>query len=286
MRLNKNLAPYVFVSPFYLLFAVFMLYPLVFSLYMSFTEWNGIGEMRWVGFQNYKALFSDDVFVQSLWNALILFVMYVPVMLFFALVLAVVLNTGLVKFQRLFRTIYITPYITSLVAIGFTFVMIYDKDYGLLNMVLQAIGIPEINWLGTVWGARFALASLIIWRWVGYNMIIMLAGLQNIPNELYEAATVDGAGKIRSFFSITVPMMKPVILFTAILSTVGTFMLFVEPLVLTQGGPVNSTITPVMYLYQQSFDYLKFGYASSMAYIFFILIFIASLIQIKVFGKE
>lgn len=286
MRFGKNSAPYLFISPFYILFGIFMVYPLLFSLYMSFTEWNGLGEMKWIGLQNYKALWSDEVFVQALWNALILFIMYVPLMLFLALVLAVLLNSGFVRMQRVFRTIFITPYITSLVAIGFTFVMLFDKDYGLLNMFLGAMGLTQINWLGSIWGARIALTALIIWRWVGYNMVIMLAGLQNIPDELYEAATIDGANKVQSFFRITIPMMKPVILFTAILSTVGTFMLFVEPLVLTKGGPVNSTITPIMYLYQQSFDYLKFGYASSMAYVFFALIFIASLIQVKVFGKE
>jgi lactose/L-arabinose transport system permease protein len=286
LRINKNSAPYIFISPFYILFAVFMLYPLLFSLYISFTEWNGIGDMRWIGLQNYKDLVKDEVFLQSLLNALILFVMYVPIMLFLALLFAVILNSGYVRAQRFFRTILITPYITSLVAIGFTFVMLFDRDYGLLNMFLQSIGIAKVNWLGSVWGARIALTVLVIWRWVGYNMIIMLAGLQNIPHELYEAATIDGANKVQSFFRITMPMMKPVLLFTAILSTVGTFMLFVEPLVLTKGGPINSTITPIMYLYQQSFNYLKFGYASSMAYVFFLLIFIASLIQVKVFGKE
>jgi lactose/L-arabinose transport system permease protein len=253
---------------------------------MSFTEWNGIGDMRWIGLQNYKDLFKDEVFLQSLINAFILFIMYVPIMLLLAIVFAVILNSGYVRMQRIFRTIFITPYITSLVAIGFTFVMLFDRDYGLLNVFLHAFGIAKVNWLGSVWGARIALTVLVIWRWVGYNMIIMLAGLQNIPNELYEAATIDGANKVQSFFRITIPMMKPVILFTAILSTVGTFMLFVEPLVLTKGGPINSTITPIMYLYQQSFNYLKFGYASSMAYVMFALIFIASLIQVKFLGKE
>lgn len=286
MFTSKKWAPYIFISPFFILFMIFMVYPLFFSLYVSFTEWNGIGEMTWVGFNNYQTLLSDDIFIQTLINVLILFILYVPIMLFMALLLAVILNTGIVKFQRVFRTLFITPYITSLIAIGFTFVMLYDRNYGLLNLLLEYVGIDRINWLGTQWGARIALTSLIIWRWVGYNMIIMLAGLQNIPTDIYEAARIDGASPTQSFFRITIPLMKPVILFTAILSTVGTFLLFTEPLVLTNGGPVNATITPILYLYQQSFNYLKFGYASAMAYVFFIIIFIASLVQIKLVGDD
>jgi lactose/L-arabinose transport system permease protein len=286
MGLSKRWAPYLFISPFYILFTVFTLYPLLFAFYISFTEWNGIGDAVWLGFDNYLTLFKDDVFLQSLKNGVIIFIMYVPLLVFLSLVLATVLNTAFVRLKGLFRTVYFIPYVTSLVAVGFTFQMIFGSEYGYINQLMGYFGVRPVDWLGTVWGARVALCALVIWRWLGYNMVIMLSGLQNIPADLYEAATIDGAGTVQRFFKITVPMMKPVLLFTFILSTLGTFSLFAEPLILTKGGPINTTLTPVMYVYNQSFSYLKFGYASAMAYVFFIMMFILSLIQMKIFGKE
>jgi lactose/L-arabinose transport system permease protein len=286
MGLSKRWAPYLFISPFYILFAVFTLYPLLFAFYISFTEWNGIGDAVWLGLDNYITLFKDDVFLQSLKNGVIIFIMYVPLLVFLSLVLATVLNTAFVRFKGLFRTVYFVPYVTSLVAVGFTFQMIFGNEYGYINQLMGYFGVRPVDWLGTVWGARVALCALVIWRWLGYNMVIMLSGLQNIPADLYEAATIDGAGTTQRFLKITVPMMKPVLLFTFILSTLGTFSLFAEPLILTKGGPINTTLTPIMYVYNQSFSYLKFGYASAMAYVFFILMFILSLIQMKIFGKE
>jgi lactose/L-arabinose transport system permease protein len=286
MGLNKKWAPYLFISPFYILFAVFTLYPLLFALYISFTEWNGIGDAVWLGLDNYVTLFKDEVFLQSLKNGVIIFIMYVPLLVFLSLVIAVVLNTAFVRLKGLFRTLFFVPYVTSLVAVGFTFQMIFGSEYGYLNQLLGYFGVHPIDWMGTVWGARLALCALVIWRWLGYNMVIMLSGLQNIPADLYEAATIDGAGTAQRFFKITIPLMKPVLLFTFILSTLGTFSLFAEPLILTKGGPINTTISPVMYVYNESFSFLKFGYASAMAYVFFILMFVMSLIQMKLFGKE
>jgi lactose/L-arabinose transport system permease protein len=286
MGLSKRWAPYLFISPFYILFTVFTLYPLLFAFYISFTEWNGIGDAVWLGLNNYLTLFQDDVFLQSLKNGVIIFIMYVPLLVFLSLVLATVLNTAFVRLKGLFRTVYFIPYVTSLVAVGFTFQMIFGSEYGYINQLMGYFGVRPVDWLGTIWGARVALCALVIWRWLGYNMVIMLSGLQNIPADLYEAATIDGAGTAQRFFKITVPMMKPVLLFTFILSTLGTFSLFAEPLILTKGGPMNTTLTPVMYVYNQSFSYLKFGYASAMAYVFFIMMFILSLIQMKIFGKE
>jgi lactose/L-arabinose transport system permease protein len=288
MGLNKRFAPYVFISPFYILFFVFILYPLLFAFYISFTEWNGIKDPVWVGFSNYVSLFKDDIFLQSLWNGAIIFLMYVPLLLFLALVFAVILNSGFVRLKAFFRTAYFIPYITSLVAVGFTFRMLFGTEYGYVNELFVLLGLNKVDWLGTVWGARVTLAILVIWRWLGYNMVIMLAGLQNIPSDLYEAARIDGAGPVQSFFRITVPMMAPIIMFTSVLSTIGTFQLFAEPLVLTKGsgGPENAITSVIMYLYNQSFSYLKFGYASAMAYVFFLLMFILTLLQIRIFKRE
>jgi lactose/L-arabinose transport system permease protein len=288
MGLNKRVAPYVFISPFYILFLAFTLYPLLFALYISFTEWNGINDTRWIGLQNYSMLFNDDIFLQSLKNGAILFMMYVPLLLFLALLIAVLLNGTFIKLKGLFRTVYFIPYITSLVAVGFTFRMIFSKEYGYVNEMIVSLGLDKVDWIGTVWGARITLCILIIWRWLGYNMVIMLAGLQNIPNDLYESAKIDGAGAVQRFIQITIPMMMPILLFTSILSTIGTFQLFAEPLILTKGsgGPQNTVISPIMYIYNQSFSYLKFGYASAMAYIFFALMFILTLLQTRIFSRR
>lgn len=288
MGLNKRFAPYVFISPFYFLFLIFTLYPLLFAFYISFTEWNGINDARWLGLQNYTSLFKDDIFLQTLRNGIIIFIMYVPVLLLLALVLAVVLNSSFVRLKGFFRTIYFIPYITSLVAVGFTFRMLFGTEYGYVNELIMGTGLDKVDWLGSVWGVRITLCILIIWRWLGYNMVIMLAGLQNIPYDLYESARIDGAGPVQSFWKITVPLMMPIIMFTSVLSTIGTFQLFAEPLVLTRGsgGPENAITSVIMYLYNQSFSYLKFGYASAIAYIFFILMFVLTLLQIRLFRRE
>lgn len=288
MGLNKRFAPYVFISPFYFLFLIFTLYPLLFAFYISFTEWNGINDARWLGLQNYTSLFKDDIFLQTLRNGIIIFIMYVPILLLLALVLAVVLNSSFVRLKGFFRTVYFIPYITSLVAVGFTFRMLFGTEYGYVNELIMGTGLDKVDWLGSVWGVRITLCILIIWRWLGYNMVIMLAGLQNIPYDLYESARIDGAGPVQSFWKITVPLMMPIIMFTSVLSTIGTFQLFAEPLVLTRGsgGPENAITSVIMYLYNQSFSYLKFGYASAIAYIFFILMFVLTLLQIRLFRRE
>lgn len=202
--------------------------------------------------------------------------MYVPALLLMALILAVILNSNFIRFKGFFRTAYFIPYITSLVAVGFTFRMLFGTEYGFVNEFIMGMGLDKVDWLGSVWGTRITLCILVTWRWLGYNMVIMLAGLQNIPHDLYESARIDGAGPVQSFWKITVPMMMPIIMFTSVLSTIGTFQLFAEPLVLTRGsgGPENAITSVIMYLHNQSFSYLKFGYASAIAYIFFILMFV------------
>ena len=202
-----------------------------------------------------------------------------------ALVLAVFLN-GKIKGRGAFRAAVYLPNITSLVAVAFTFQLLLDKNFGLLNMLLSYIGISKINWLGSPFGARISVDILMVWRWLGYNAIIMLAGLQSIPEELYEAALIDGANKIQSFFRITVPLMKPVILFTLVLSTIGTFRMFTEVFILTGGGPANSTLTPILHLYNTGFNWFKFGYASSITYLIIFITLILSFIQMKVLQEK
>jgi ABC-type sugar transport system permease subunit len=278
--------PYLFISPFYILFLIFGVYPVLFSLYLSFTEWKGLGPIKFVGLKNFELLFKDKVFWQSMTNGVILFFMYVPIMTFLALVLAVILNSKRVRGFRFFRTLIFIPYIMNIVAAGFTFRLMLNEKYGLVNVMLGTFNIPPIPWLESVWGGRVSLCLLVIWAWLGYNMVIMLAGLQTIPSELNDAALIDGASAIQAFFYVTIPLMRPVILFSVVLSTMGSFNLFSEIYNLTGGGPINATLTPVIVIFNQAFGNFRLGYASAMAYLYFIILFVLTLVQFKYFGQQ
>jgi len=278
--------PYLYISPFYILFLIFGLFPVLFSIYLSFTSWQGLGPIEFIGLANYRLILSDVIFWQSMLNGVILFFLYVPAMLFMAMVLAVILNSRRIHGFAFFRALIFLPYITNMVAAGFTFRLLMATENGLFHLLLESIGLPPVPWLDNVWWARVSLAILVIWAWLGYNMIFYLAGLQTIPAELNEAARIDGANSVQAFFYITVPLLKPVILFTTVFSLIGSFNLFAEILALTQGGPVNSTITPLIYIYEQAFSYFHFGYAATVSYVYFFFILIATLLQLRVFRSE
>jgi lactose/L-arabinose transport system permease protein len=278
--------PYLFISPFYILFLIFGIYPVLFSLYLSFTEWKGLGPIKFVGLKNFELLLRDKVFLQSMMNGVILFFLYVPIMTFLALVLAVILNSKRVRGFRFFRTVIFIPYIMNIVAAGFTFRLMLNEKYGLVNILLGIFNIGPVPWLESVWGGRVSLALLVIWAWLGYNMVIMLAGLQTIPSELTEAALIDGANPTQAFFYVTIPLMRPVILFSVVLSTMGSFNLFSEIYNLTGGGPINATLTPVIVIFNQAFDNFRLGYASAMAYVYFLILFVLTLIQFRYFGQQ
>lgn len=278
--------PYLFISPFYILFLIFGAYPILFSLYLSFTEWKGLGPIKFVGFRNFELLFKDMIFWQSMANGIILFFMYVPAMTFLALVLAVILNSKRIRGFRFFRTVLFIPYIMNIVAAGFTFRLLLNQKYGLVNSLLGIFNIPPVPWLESVWGGRISLCLLVIWAWLGYNMVIMLAGLQTIPSELTEAALIDGASPMQAFFFVTIPLMRPVILFSVVLSTMGSFNLFSEIYNLTGGGPINATLTPVIVIFDQAFGNFRLGYASAMAYLYFIILFVLTLLQFRYFGQQ
>ncbi|HET9588830.1 MAG TPA: sugar ABC transporter permease [Anaerolineales bacterium] len=278
--------PYLFISPFYILFLIFGIYPILFSFYLSFTEWKGLGPIKFVGLRNFELLFRDKVFWQSMTNGVILFFMYVPIMTFLALVLAVILNSKRVRGFRFFRTLLFIPYIMNIVAAGFTFRLLLNQKYGLVNALLGIFNIPPVPWLESVWGGRISLSLLVIWAWLGYNMVIMLAGLQTIPGELTEAALIDGASSVQAFFYVTVPLMRPVILFSVVLSTMGSFNLFSEIYNLTGGGPINATITPVILIFEQAFGNFRLGYASAMSYLYFLILFVLTLLQFRYFGRQ
>lgn len=279
---------YVFISPFYISFLVFGFLPVLFSIYLSFHKWKGLGPMEFVGLKNYTYLFGvgGKAFWQSIENGIILFFMYVPIMTFLALVLAVILNSKLVRFFQAYRTMIFAPYVTSMIAAGFTFGLMLQEKSGLFNAFLNMLGLPGVPWLEDIWWARVSLCLLVTWGWLGYNMVIMLAGLQTIPRELTEAALIDGASPVQAFFYITIPLLRPVILFSVILSTMGSFGLFNEVQALTGGGPMRATLTTMVHIYGEAFGNFRFGRASAQGYVYFALIFVLTLLQLKYFGRE
>lgn len=278
-------APYFFIAPAVLLFLAFTLYPVIQSLILSFQTSSG-GVSSFAGLDNYRRLFNDPLFYTALGNTFTILIIQVPIMLSIAVVLAVLMNSALLKMRAFFRIAFFMPAITALVAYAIVFMILLDQNYGLVNYVLGLFGINNIPWLNDPFWAKVALIVAITWRWTGYNMVIFLAGLQNISNDLYEAASIDGAGKIRQFFSITLPQLKPIFLFTAVLSTIGTLQLFDEPFILTNGGPNNATLTISLYLYLNGFRYFDFNYASAIAYVLVIIIAVLSYLQMKVAGDD
>jgi lactose/L-arabinose transport system permease protein len=284
-RLGARLAPAWFVGPAAILFLVFFGWPLVASLVQSFQVRVG-GQMVWAGLHNYQRLLNDPLVVTSLLNALLILVLQVPLMIGTALVLAVALNTAWMRFRDGFRMAYFLPAVTTLVAYSIVFRVILRTDSGVANQLLAVVGLGPIDWLNDPLWARVALIASITWRWTGYNTVILLAGLQGISRETYEAASIDGAGAWATFRRITIPLLRPVILFTLVTSTIGTLQLFDENWILTRGGPANATLTPVLYLYKVGFQGLDFGYASAIAWLLVAVIGLLSLLQFRVLGRE
>ena len=294
-EIKKNRWAYVFISPFFLLFSVFGLFPIVFSMYLSFQRWNGVRPMEFIGLKHYNWLFQSvlgsgsggRVFWQSVENGFYLFIMYVPLMTFMAIVLAVILNSPRIRGFRFYRTLIFAPYVTSMIAAGFTFRLMLTNDGGLFNLVLDGVGLPTVAWLEEAWWGRASLCMLVIWGWLGYNMVLMLAGLQTIPKELAEAARVDGASPRQVLFRITMPLLRPMILFSVVLSTMGTFALFNEVMALTNGtaGPRRATLTPIVHIYNDAFQNFWFGRASAQGYVYFLLLFVLTIFQFRYIGR-
>lgn len=284
-QITPKSAPYYFIAPAVLLLLIFTVYPVISSLILSFQSTKG-GVTEFVGLSNYSKLFRDPIFYKSLGNTFQILLIQVPIMISLSVVIAVLLNSAVLKFKGLFRTAFFLPAITALVAASLVFLIILDENYGLANYLLGVVGLEPISWLSHPFWSKVAIVGVMTWRWVGYNMVIFLAGLQTIPDELYEAADIDGAGPLKKFFNITLPLLKPVFIFTVVTSTIGTLQLFDEVYILTGGGPNNATMTITLYLYETGFKYFDFGYASAMAYVLVLIIAVISWLQIKFMGDE
>jgi len=289
-----NAYGWIFISIGVILLTVFLFYPILYSLYLSTTSTKGIVQ-RFVGLNNYINLMNDQIFLKALKNTFTILIIQVPLMLFLALILAAILNDKSIKFRGIFRTGIFLPAVTSLVAYAVLFKMIFSLD-GLINTILLNLHVirKPIPWLLDPFWAKVTLIIAMTWRWTGYNMVFYLSGLQNIPYEIYESAEIDGANKIQQFFYITIPMLKPIILFTTVTSTIGTLQLFDEPINLsggTQGpstiGPGNSLLTLSVYIYNLAFRGMpNFGYAAAVSYVIVFFTALLTIIQFRVAGEK
>lgn len=280
-RIAENRTMYLFISPFFIVFAIFGLFPIFFSLYLSLQEWGGVGEMDFIGFDNFKRLMQDTLFWEALINTISIALMSVIPTLIFALIISSLINLSITKFKGFFRIAYFLPYVTAIVAVVIIFETLFSTNYGFVNFIISLFGLEGVPWLQSSLGVKVTIAAMLIWQQTGYNIILYLAGLQRIPNQLYEAAEVDGANIFQTFFHITIPMLKPMILFTVIMSTIGGFQIFAEPQLLSDsdGTPIKGSMTLILHMYREAFDYYHFGYAATISWIVFLLIMFFSLIN-------
>lgn len=286
-KIRFQLNGWAFVVPSIVLFLWLTLWPMINAFIMSLQKGKG-SVVTFAGLDNYKRLFSDPMFISSTKNTILYFVIQVPIMLLLALVISAMLNNPKLKGRGFFRTAIFVPCVTSLVAYSLLFKSMFAVD-GIINKALLGIGVIDnpVPWLLNPFWAKVVVIVAITWRWTGYNMIFYLSSMQNIDGAIYEAAEIDGAGAFKKFRYITVPLLKPVILLTAIMSTTGTLQIFDEVVNITNGGPANSTMSISQYIYNLSFKYAPdFGYAATVSYAIFFMVAVLSLIQTKVSGDK
>ncbi|MET0929979.1 MAG: sugar ABC transporter permease, partial [Aeromicrobium sp.] len=291
IKAEARVAPYAFVSPFFIVFAIFGLFPLVYTFWVSLHDWSLLaGDQGFIGLDNYRELMQDSDFWRALTNTVGIFVLATIPQLILATVLAQVLN-GRLRGRTFWRMGVLLPNVTSVAAVGIIFGLIFARDYGIVNWALGTVGVDPINWQGHRWSSWLAISIMVDWRWTGYNALILLAALQAVPKDLYEAARIDGASAWRQFWSITVPMLRPTIIFVSIVATIGGIQLFTEPLLFGSGvnaiagGSAGQFQTVAMYLVQQAFTGQRFGYASTVAWVLFLLIAVFAIINVALLRR-
>jgi cellobiose transport system permease protein len=282
--LRERIAPYAYIAPFFLVFGVFGLVPFLFTFYIALFEWNPIGDQTFIGVDNFTRMLADPRFWNAAGNTVSIWLLSTVPQLLVALVLAHVLNHARLRFARFFRMAILVPYITSVAATAIVFAQMFDRDYGLLNWLLGLVGIGSIDFVQTVWGSHVMIAAMVAWRWFGYNTLLYLASLQAIPRDVYEAASIDGAGGWHQFRHITIPSLRPVIIFTIVTSTIGGLQIFTEPLLVARTtnltcGPVRQCQTLTLFLYEQGFGQYQFGYGAAIGVALFLMIILVAAVN-------
>ena len=282
-RVYRNRHFYFFISPFFISFAILGFYPLLFSLYLAFFKWDGLTDKAFVGFGNFRTLWSDTTFWDALRNTALLGFLYVPPMLVLAFLLAVALNGPITRLRGFFRAAVFLPCVTPVVVISIVFIIFTSRDAGLFNWLLAKIHLAPVDWRGSPLATRVTIAILLVWRWTGYNMIFMLAGLQGISGDVYEAARIDGASRWQMVTRVTLPLMRSTFVFCTIMSLLGTVYMFEEVLLVDLNGSARNL---GVLLFQNSFQSFKFGYASAMAYVVAAIVFTLTMIVRRVQREE
>ncbi|MFE9306276.1 carbohydrate ABC transporter permease [Streptomyces sp. NPDC088353] len=278
-------SPYAFVSPFFLLFVAFGLFPLIYTAWASLhtVELTAPTDMEWAGLRNYTRIFDDDFFWNAARNTLTIGIISTVPQLLMAMGLAHILNYRL-RASTFYRVAMLAPYATSIAAASLVFVLLFGRDYGMINWVLHSVGFDNVDWQNDKWPSQIAVSTIIIWRWTGYNALIYLAAMQAIPNDLYESAALDGANRFRQFFHVTLPQLRPTILFTAVVSTIGASQVFGEPLLFdankgASGGAEHQFQTLGLYLYEQGWVNQHLGRASAIAWTMFLILIVIGVVN-------
>ncbi len=287
MSAAQTRAGWLFLSPALLLIGVFFVVPVVASLLLGFTDFDiyalaDLDALRVIGLRNYQALLDSPLFWQALRNTCYFAFVGGPLSVAVSLAAAMLVNARATRFKPFFRSVLFMPFVTTLVAVAIVWRYLYHPEYGLLNWALAFIGLGPIDWLGSADWAMPSIILVAVWKGFGYNMLVFIAGLQSIPEDLYEAARLDGATGWQQFRHITLPMLRPTMLFVAIITMVGFFQLFAEPYVMTQGGPLRSTTSLVLLMYEEGFRWWRMGYAAAVAVVLFLLILAVTLVQRRV----
>lgn len=292
-NLSKKSTPYLFMAPYFILFILFSLLPILFTLYMSLNEWDGYSEIKFVGLSNYVRMFENGDFVLSLKNTAIIMLLLIPIQLILAIIIAYMINSKLVVHKEIFKTAIFAPYLTIPIAAGLLWSFFFDGTAGTINYVLQGLHIIEepIEWLADPFLAKIVVAAIMLWRYLGYCVLFFMAGFISIPEELYEAARVDGARAWHNFWHISIPMIKPITVYMVITSMIGGFQTFDEPnIIYTQGnyqtgpysgGPDQGVLTMVMLMGRGAFQNTQYGYGSAVAYGMFVVIAVFSFMSLK-----
>ena len=282
---SSDKAGYIMVLPYVLHFLIFVAYPLVFAFVLVFCRWDIVTPMEFIGLRNIQRLMNDTTFWTAVTNTLKFLVLHIPLQIVLALLIAVVLN-GPIKLRGFFRGAFFLPFVISGAVVTILWQQLYSTDAGVFNLVLTKLGMDPVPWLTDPAIAIYSIAVMATWKNIGFYIVLFLAGLQNVPRELYEAASIDGATRPQQFWKITLPLLRPITLLVVMLSTIGGFGLFIEPFVMTGGGPAESTLSVVLYLYKNAFQFLRMGYAATIGFALALMIFLVTLIQRKLLDVE
>ncbi|MBS7578432.1 MULTISPECIES: sugar ABC transporter permease [unclassified Enterococcus] len=289
--MKKTKAPYFFIAPAVALLLIFSIVPIFIALIISFTDLSLAGladfsRINFVGLENYINIFSDATFGQAVFNTGYYVLIGVPLVVIFSLALAIMINFGNNKFFQFLRLVFYSPSITNTVAIAVVWMYLYNPTIGLINHILNFFNLDSVMWLTDPSTSKIALIIIAVWKGTGLNMLIFLAAIQGIPKAYYEAAEIDGANKWQQIFKITIPLLKFSLFFVSVTTLIGWFQFFEEPFVMTKGGPLDSTLSVALFIYQNGFQYSKFGYAAAGSFVLFVAIILVTIIQLKIQNKQ